>query len=291
MARILRPSWKSGKPLAKGKLTPPSNSRQGGPHRSALLAKCLQRDSCDGTKPFSSTLRLKIWAPRGDRAPATTLPRTGAVPPVQARGPGEPLLLAPLLAVWGRPTPVTPEGPLQPVQGWREQREWRTHPAAESARRLLASAARPPGHMARSPAEDQRGFVASEQGASQSAGRGRRDCDCFRRENWLRGAGPGEPRRGAGGGEGSSCSPGSRTGSRGVLSMHKKHQGAEFPSQPQSPRKESDAAPREELQAGKGARGSPGRTARLPLQESMTAQPRPLLPAQPLPGCWVVPRI
>ncbi|KAM7067923.1 uncharacterized protein WM277_003149 isoform 2-T2 [Molossus nigricans] len=54
--------------------------------------------------------------------------------------------------------------------------------------------------MARSPAEDQRGFVASEQGASQSAGRGRRP-GCFLhsspqwpRDRWgLQGTGKGVP--------------------------------------------------------------------------------------------------
>ncbi|XP_029783611.1 cuticle collagen 2-like [Suricata suricatta] len=48
----------------------------GGPGRPAQPAKYLQRDSCGRTKPFSSAPRPKIWAPRGDRAPAAPLPGT-----------------------------------------------------------------------------------------------------------------------------------------------------------------------------------------------------------------------
>lgn len=111
----------------------------------------------------------------------------GDVPPVG--GPrrwalGEALLPAPPPSHQGAAQePAHLRAPLPPVQGWKEQREQRTHPSSGvGLRRPPESAARPPGHMAPSRAEDQRGFVAAEQGASQSAGRGRRACDCLRRE-------------------------------------------------------------------------------------------------------------
>lgn len=266
------------------KLPPGRTSPLGAP------AKCLQRDSCGGTKPFSSTLRPKIWAPCGDPAPATTLPGTGAVPPVQAGGPGEPLLLAPLPGRPGLPDARDTWGP--PATGARLEGTKGAEDSPSSGvgpRRRLASAARPPGHMARSPAEDQRGFVASEQGASQSAGRGRRACDGFRRENWLRGAGPGEPGGGRAEGRGSSCSPGSPR-VRGVYypcTRSAKEQGSQAGL---SPRRESDTVPREERQEGERERLT-WTDSQAALQESVSAQPHSLLPAQPLPGCWVVPRI
>lgn len=140
--------------------------------------------------PFSLstiTQKLKIWAPCGDRAPAAPLLGTGSCPsgwrspPV---APGGALLPAPPPGHQGAAQePAHLRTPLPPVQGWKEQRERRTHPSSGvGLRRPPESAARPPGHMAPSRAEDQRGFVAAEQGASQSAGRGRRACDCLRRE-------------------------------------------------------------------------------------------------------------
>lgn len=115
----------------------------------------------------------------------------------------------------GCPTAGTPEGPGAGCEAGGTKGAEDSPSGRVGLRRLLpASAARPPGHMARSRAEDQRGFVASEQGASQSAGRGRRDC--LRGRAGSEGQGEGAGRRGP-------------AGSRGVLSLREKRQGAGFP--------------------------------------------------------------
>ena len=91
--------------------------------------------------------------------------------------------------------------------------------------------------MARSRAEDQRGFVASEQGGSQSsAGRGRRDCNRLQTENRHQGAGQGERRGGQAGRRGSAAAP-EATRLTGALSVRKERGAAEFPSQAQSPQR------------------------------------------------------
>lgn len=138
--------------------------------------------------------------------------------------------------------------------------------------------------MARSPAEDQRGFVASEQGASQSAGRGRRACDGFRRENWLRGAGPGEPGGGRAEGRGSSCSPGSPR-VRGVYypcTRSAKEQGSQAGLS--HPRGRVTGCPGKSARKERGKEahldGQPGRPCR-----SLSAQPLP--PPSPAPA-WVL---
>lgn len=187
----------------------------------------------------------------------------------------------------GRPRASTPEDPLPPAGGWKEQRERRTHPSSGvGLRRPPERAARPPGHMAQSRAEDQRGFVAAEQGASQSAGRGRRDCDCLRREA------PGEltGSEGQAGKRGASCAGGVICG--------KKRQGAALPSQSQSPQKESDRVPGEAPREGEGERGSPGPPARLPVPEARAPAQSPgpsSIPCPPpgggTPVCSVVPTI
>lgn len=77
-----RASWKSGKPpreWATGCEKLPTAEE---PDHSAQPAKYLQRDRCGRTKPFSSAPRPKIWAPRGDRAPAAA--------PLRHPSPGDP---------------------------------------------------------------------------------------------------------------------------------------------------------------------------------------------------------
>lgn len=296
---LLQPSWKSGKPRARGELTPPRNSRWG---RTAPLGSAGQTFTKGGLWPHkalffhSETENLgPAWRPSSCRPSPGGRELSRRPGGVQAGGrpwghaaPGP----APP-AIRGCPTAMTPEGPGQRRRaggnkGSEDSPQQRSRP-----RRLPESAARPPGHMARSRAEDQRGFVASEQGGSQSgAGRGRRDCSRLRRENRHAGAGRGE-RRGGRRGEGAPPPPPRKPpGSREALSARKKRGGAEFPSRLGRPQGRS-RGPWE---------SAPGRRegeAHLDVQPAAPAsgprphrpQAPPHSPSCPLPGCWVAPRI
>lgn len=139
-----RPPASSGKPPAKGTLTPPSNSQQRRTWPLGLAGQHLQGDGGGPTKPFSLTTitqRLELWAPRGDGAPAAPLPRTEPARRlgVPARGPGEGAAPGPTARPsGGRPTAPTPEGSPAPgarLEGTKEaedspQQRSRAAPAA-----------------------------------------------------------------------------------------------------------------------------------------------------------------
>lgn len=132
--------------------------------------------------------------------------------------------------------------------------------------------------MARSRAEDQRGFVAAEQGASQSAGRGRRDCDCLRREA------PRELAGSAGQGEGSGVGGAGRekrvpaaAGGEGV-NRRTEWQEAHYPA--------SLSHPKRQVTGSLGRHSRKEREeARLDLGLGCPCQ-RPLLHPAPLPPAW-----
>ena len=265
-----RPPGNQGSPWRKGNRLLETPAKEALPTR--VAGQRFTKPRPGHTKPFSSAPRLKIWAPRGDRALAAPL-----------RGPGD----GP--AGWGDQAPGAPgRRRAQPGRGGAARRPG--HLKAPGKRRQVGrdkgsedspssgvglrrppeSAARPPGHMARRRAEDQRGFVAEEQGASRSAGRGRRDGDRH------------GPQREALGGRSSGGGRAAREGApRQPPPPRCLRDTKEFPRQQEAPPKESGMA------SGRGrerGRGSPGSPARPP------SPPHPRLPSRRLQR-RVMPRI
>lgn len=138
--------------------------------------------------------------------------------------------------------------------------------------------------MARSRAEDQRGFVATEQGASQSAGRGREGLRLPAKRgsggNWLRGGrARGAEEEGAQAeGRDAWLQARNRPGCAGALSVHKEHQGARSAAGLRvTPKRKVTWSPGTDRE-----RGAPGRPGTLSLPEILAPAKPPVPSSQPL---------
>lgn len=166
--------------------------------RSAERAKYLQRGSRGRTKPFSLSklLRGRQSGPCVETElplAAPSRPRSCPAPGGPGRGPGEELLRV-------RPPGhglATPEGPA--AAGGRPEGT-KTGGLTQQQRRAARRPEHgpPTGSHGSEPSRDQRGFVAEEQGASQSRAEVGGTAMAFAGRllgSGLRGAGPGEQRR------------------------------------------------------------------------------------------------